>query len=103
MGGKNQKTVLSADEEHQIIQTFNNKEQVDDLSVTVSYDDIKAKNYSFSAGQYFEIKIEYAELTQEQFAKKIQSFTDNLDSLFKQSHELETQVKSHLQRFEYDI
>ena len=31
----------------------------DDFSVVVSYDDIAAKNYSLSAGQYFDVKIEY--------------------------------------------
>jgi len=57
--GKNQKTVLSNEEEQKIIDTFNNKKAVDDLSVVVSYDDIATKNYSLSAGQYFEVKIEY--------------------------------------------
>lgn len=99
--GKNQKTVLSAEEEQQIIRTFNTKEQVDDLSVTVSYDDIKAKNYSFSAGQYFEVKIEYVDITAEQFKEKMQSYTDNLDRLFSESHELETEIKKQLAGLEY--
>ena len=103
LGGKNQKTVLSPNEEQQIINTFNAKKQVEDLSVTVSYDDIKAKNYSLSVGQYFEIKIEYSDLTQKQFAEKIQGFTDSLDSLFQQSHELETEIKDQFQGFKYDI
>ncbi|WP_350588114.1 class I SAM-dependent DNA methyltransferase [Psychrobacter sp. 78a-MNA-CIBAN-0178] len=94
--GKAQKTVLSAEEEQQIVNVFNNKEQVDDLSVTVSYDDIRAKNYSLSAGQYFEVKIEYVDITAEQFAEKMQGFTDNLDDLFKQSHELELKIKEQL-------
>lgn len=101
--GKTQKTVLSAEEEQQIIRTFNTKEQVDDLSVTVSYDEIKAKSYSFSAGQYFEVKIEYSDLTKKQFSEKMQGFTDNLESLFKQSHELEAEIKIHLQGLKYDI
>ena len=53
--GKNQKTVLSHDEENQIIETFNAKEAVDDFSEVMSYEDIAAKNYSLSAGQYFEV------------------------------------------------
>ena len=43
------------------------QERVDDFSVLVSFDEIKEKNYSFSAGQYFEIKIEYVEMTEEEF------------------------------------
>ncbi|GAA0806461.1 HsdM family class I SAM-dependent methyltransferase [Psychrobacter piscatorii] len=100
--GKNQKTVLSAKEEQQIVDVFNNKDQVDDLSVAVSYDDIKAKNYSFSAGQYFEVKIEYTDITPDQFKEKMQCFTNNLDSLFEQSNELETDIKKQLAGLKYE-
>ena len=102
LGGKNQKTVLSADEEQQIISTFNNKEQIDDLSVTVSYGDIKEKNYNFSAGQYFEVKMEYVDITAEQFTEKMQNFTDSLDNLFKQSHKLESEIELQLARLNYE-
>lgn len=100
--GKNQKTVLSAEEEQQIINTFNNKAQVDDLSVTVSYDDIKAKNYSFSAGQYFEVKIEYVDITAEQFKEKMQGYTDNLERLFSESRKLEGEIKKQLAGLDYE-
>jgi len=100
--GKTQKTVLSAEEEQQIINTFNNKAQVDDLSVTVSYDDIKTKNYSFSAGQYFEVKIEYVDITAEQFKEKMQSYTDNLDRLFGESRKLEGEIKKQLVGLDYE-
>lgn len=100
--GKNQKTVLSADEEQQIINTFNDKEQVDDLSVTVSYDDIKAKNYSLSAGQYFEVKIEYVDITAEQFKEKMQGYTDNLEELFQKSSRLEKEIKNSLEQLVYE-
>ena len=50
--GKNQKTLLSTDEENRIIETFNQHEAKEDFSVVVSYEQIKEKNYSFSAGQY---------------------------------------------------
>lgn len=94
--GKNQKTVLTQAEERQIIDVFNTKKTVDDLSVAVSYDEIEAKNYSLSAGQYFDVKIEYVDITPEQFAEKMQGFTRNLDGLFKQSRELETDIKKQM-------
>jgi type I restriction-modification system DNA methylase subunit len=53
--GKNQKTLLSAEEENRIIQTFNTKQAVEDFSVVVTYEEIAEKNYSFSAGQYFDV------------------------------------------------
>ncbi|HHC7419514.1 TPA: class I SAM-dependent DNA methyltransferase [Vibrio cholerae] len=100
--GKNQKTVLTADEEQQIIDVFNAKEAVEDFSVAVSYDDIEAKNYSLSAGQYFDVKIEYVDITPAQFAEKMQGFTSNLDSLFNKSREMETEIKKQLAGLKYE-
>jgi type I restriction enzyme M protein len=99
--GKNQKTVLTADEENQIISTFNNKEAVDDFSVVVNYEDIKAKNYSLSAGQYFEVKIEYSDITQQEFKAKMQGFTSSLESLFNESSEIEEKIKTRLSELNY--
>ncbi|MBP6714675.1 MAG: SAM-dependent DNA methyltransferase, partial [Aliarcobacter sp.] len=100
--GKNQKTVLSSDEEQQIIDTFNDKVQIDDFSVVVSYDDIKAKNYSFSAGQYFDVKIEYIDITKDEFDTKMKSFSDNLEAMFGEAKELEDEIKKQLAGLFYD-
>ena len=100
--GKNQKTVLTPAEEQQIIDIFNAKEAVENLSVAVSYDEIEAKNYSLSAGQYFDVKIEYVDITPEQFVEKMQGFTSNLDSLFSQSRELETEINKQLSGLKYE-
>ncbi|HHB51463.1 MAG TPA: SAM-dependent DNA methyltransferase, partial [Saprospiraceae bacterium] len=100
--GKNQKTVLSNEEEQLIINTFNKKEQVEDLSVIVSYENIKAKNYSLSAGQYFEVKIEYIDITAEEFSTKMKGFETNLESLFKESKLLETEIKNNLKGLKYE-
>lgn len=94
--GKNQKTLLSTEEEDRIIATFNAKQAMEDFSVVVSYADIAAKNYSLSAGQYFDVKIEYSDLTPAQFAEKLQGFTDRLDALFKESAGLEQEIKRQL-------
>ncbi|EIS6102142.1 SAM-dependent DNA methyltransferase [Escherichia coli] len=99
--GKNQKTVLSEEEEQRIYEVFNNKWSEEDFSVVVSYDDIAAKNYSFSAGQYFDIKIEYTDMTPEQFAAKMKGFTENLESLFSQSRELEEEIKKQMAGLNY--
>ncbi|QAR45045.1 SAM-dependent DNA methyltransferase [Kosakonia cowanii] len=100
--GKNQKTVLSEEEEQRICEVFNNKWSEEDFSVVVSYDDIAAKNYSFSAGQYFDVKIEYTDMTPEQFAAKMKRFTDNLESLFSQSRELEAEIKKQMVGLKYE-
>jgi len=100
--GKNQKTVLTYEEEQKIIETFNAKESVDDFSVAVSYDDIEAKNHSLSAGQYFDVKIEYVDITSQQFAEKMKDFTSNLDRMFSQSLKLEAELKNQLAGLKYD-
>lgn len=100
--GKNQKTLLSEAEEERIIEVFNGKQAVEDFSVVVSYDDIAAKNYSLSAGQYFEVRIEYVDLTPEQFATKMKGFTDNLDRLFKESAGLEQEIRKQLTELRYE-
>jgi type I restriction enzyme M protein len=100
--GKNQKTVLSEAEEDKIIETFNAKQRVDDFSVVVSYEEIAAKNYSLSAGQYFDVKIEYTDITPAEFEAKMKGFTDNLNSLFDQSRELEGEIKKQLAGLRYE-
>jgi len=100
--GKNQKTVLTAAEEMQIISTFNQKKAVDDFSVVVSYEEIAAKNYSLSAGQYFDVKIEYTDISQVEFEAKLKGFTDNLNGFFAESRKLETEIKNHLKELQYD-
>jgi type I restriction enzyme M protein len=100
--GKNQKTVLSHEEEDQIINTFTGKETVDDFSVVISYDDIAAKNYSLSAGQYFEVKIEYVDLTQEEFDTKLDESSNNLKKLFLESQQLESDILKSLASLNYE-
>ncbi|MCC6448590.1 MAG: SAM-dependent DNA methyltransferase, partial [Chitinophagaceae bacterium] len=99
--GKNQKTVLRKDEEDKIIQTFNEHKAVEDFSVVVSYEQIKEKNYSFSAGQYFEVKIEYVDITPKEFETKMKTFQSNLDSLFSESKELEKEIQKQLKGVKY--
>ena len=100
--GKNQRTVLSADEEQRIIEVFNSKTAEEDFSVVVSYDDIAVKNYSLSAGQYFDVKIEYSDITPEQFTTKMRGFSEHLDSLFGQSRDLEVEIKKQLVGLKYE-
>ncbi|MFC0343755.1 HsdM family class I SAM-dependent methyltransferase [Epilithonimonas hispanica] len=100
--GKNQRTVLKPEEEAKIIETFNNKEAVEDLSVVVSKEDIAAKNYSFSAGQYFEVKIEYLDITAEEFAEKMNDFETNLQSLFAEGNALNLEIQKQLKGLKYE-
>lgn len=100
--GKNQRTVLREDEIEKIVHTFAKQEVIDDFSVQVTYDQLKEKNYSFSAGQYFEVKIEYVEITQQEFHNKMEEFSKNLDQYFSTGNALEDEIRQRLEELEYE-
>ncbi len=100
--GKNQKTLLSPEEENEIIRVFNKHEAKEDFSVVVSYEDIKAKNYSFSAGQYFEVRIQHSDLSPKAFEAALSSRYETLSSLFSQARELDSKVLSNLSALRHD-
>ena len=97
----NQRTVLSDAEIERIMDTFNAGQPVEDFCVTVSDEQIKEKKYSFSAGQYFEVKIEYVNLTPAEFAEKMQGFQTHLQAMFEEGHRLEEEIKEQLGRVKY--
>ena len=90
--GKNQRTVLSNEEVRKIIDTFVNHDVVEDFSVSVTYEQVMEKNYSFSAGQYFEVKIEYVDITPEEFETKMNEYRRSLSEKFQKGHELEKSI-----------
>lgn len=100
--GKNQKTILSPEEEQSIINAFNKKQVIEDLSIVVSYDEIKDKNHSFSAGQYFDIKIEYTDITPEEFIEKMRDYEQSLSDYFKKGKKLEDQIFTQLKSLKYE-
>ena len=100
--GKNQRTVLSKDEQAQIIEVFNSKKPVDDLSVVVTKQQIKEKNYSFSAGQYFEVKVEYVDITAEQFAEEMNHHQIKLEEMFIEGKRLEDTLSKQLSDLKYE-
>lgn len=100
--GKNQKTVLQPEDKQRIIETFNAKTTVEDFSVAVSYEKIEAKNYSLSAGQYFDVKIEYVEISEEEFQEKIAKFSIEFDGLQDQSRKIEKLITSTLANLRCD-
>ncbi len=84
-----------------IIDTFLNKKIIDDFSVIVEYSKIKQK-YSLAAGQYFDVKIEYIPLTEDEFNNKISVYKKELNMLFEEGRELDKQIIEGLEKLEYD-
>lgn len=94
--GKNQKTVLHNEDVSKIIDTFLNKTVGDDFSVVVPLEDVKKKNYSFSAGQYFEVKIKYVDITAEEFEAKMNDYKASFTEKFQKGYELEKSILEQL-------
>ncbi len=94
--GKNQKTLLSAEEENEIIRVFNQHEAKEDFAVVVTYEDIQAKSYSFSAGQYFEVKVEHVAITAGEFNARIEQTQDRLTGLFLEAEEVQRRITSNM-------
>ena len=99
---KNQKTYLRDNEQQQIIDTFKNMEVIEDFSVKVTNDQIKDNNYSWSAGQYFEIKIEHIDITTEEFENRMTSYKQNLKGYFEEWKKLEDDIFNQLNWMKYE-
>lgn len=100
--GNNQKRRLRNFEIDQIVETFLNKEAVEDFSVAVTYDEIIAKKYSLSAGQYFDVKIEYVELSQDEFVERMQAYQTKLQEYFNEGSKLQEEIMEQLKKVKYE-
>lgn len=98
----NQKTKLRDSEIKYIIDTFRKKKKVDDFSVTPSFEEVVEKGYSFSAGQYFDIKIEYVDITEEEFNERVANYQATLTSQFEESHKLEEEILNQLNLIKFN-
>jgi type I restriction enzyme M protein len=56
----------------------------------------------FGAGQFFEVKIEYAELTQKEFDEKMARFKSRLEGMFAEGLRLEDEIKKQLGHVKYE-
>lgn len=92
----NQRTKLDEFDISKIVSIFHNRESLDDFAVAVSHDDIIEKNYSFSAGQYFDIKIQYSEINSDEFESYISSHKQTLSDLFDKSSDLDNEIIKQL-------
>ena len=69
--GNNQKTVLRSTDIEKILTSYTSKKQIDGFSIAVTYEDLKTKDYSFNPAIYFDIKIDYEDISPEEFSKRI--------------------------------
>ena len=100
--GDNKKVRLLDSDINKIVNTFHNKEAVKEFSVVVTYDEIKENNYSLSAGQYFDVEIEYIDITEEEFNKKMETYQNNLQTFFAESRKLEDEILESLGKIQFE-
>lgn len=98
----NQKTKLRPEEIRRIVDTFRGKEAEGDFSVTPSFEEIAEKGYSFSAGQYFDIKIDYVDITEDEFNRRMTDYKTKLTAQFEESHRLEAEIMKQLDSLKFN-
>ena len=99
--GKNQKTLLSSEDEERIIETINSAEIIEDFSAVVNMGQIKEKSFSFNAGQFFETKVEHIEMSPEAFRSSIGEYKTRLNKLFSEGQKLEVEITENFDRIIY--
>lgn len=99
--GNNQRKRLRDFEIQKIVDTFLDKKAEDGFSVVVTHDEIKAKGYTLSAGQYFDVKIEYVPITADEFAEKIAGFKSRLAELNAKGAELDRTIDEQLSKLHF--
>ena len=102
MDDNNQRTVLSDKEIKKIINTFIAGESVDDFCVSVTYEEIESKKLSFSAGQYFEVKIDYVDITADEFETKMNEYKNNLQLCFDKGKSLQAEILKQFSKVKYE-
>lgn len=100
--GRNQRTILSHEEDDQIVDAFTNQKTVDDFSVKVTYAGIVEKNYSLSAGRYFKIRNAHVDVSQSEFDDTVRSYRSSLSRLFKKGQESEEKILHTLESMRYE-
>ena len=101
--GKNQKTILSPEEEDSIINSFKQRAEVSDYVVIPTLEEVAAKNYSFSPGQYFKIKSEYKNLSPVEFGKTMRQNLEMLEKSFISSKNLEAEITDSFSKLSFTV
>ena len=90
--GKNQKTLLSGEEEQCIIDAVNKQTTKDEFSVVKTFDEIKTEKYSFNPGGYFDVNVEHANISPDEFTAIMEKSKTKLVAMFAESNELEKAI-----------
>lgn len=101
--GNNQRTRLLDADIDLIVDSFIQQKDVEDFAINVTYDAIKEKNYSLSAGQYFDVKIEYVDITAEEFEKRMKGYESELKNMFAEGTILDEKIMNIFNQVSYEV
>lgn len=95
--------MLHDNEIEKIINTVSGNIEEEGFSKLVDISAIEKKGYSFGAGQYFEAKIEYEYLNEDEFAEKINAYQEELEKLFTEGEKANSEILSVIRGLHYDL
>lgn len=96
--GGSQRTILSQADERRIIDAFETKKVIDDFSVVVSNEKIVEKKYSLSANQYFEIKVEFENISSKDFQRVVQADMADIDKKISEAVKIQSRILHSLEK-----
>ena len=99
--GQGQKTLLSSEEEERIIGAVNGQAAENGFCAVKTFTEIKKAGYSFNPGVYFNIDIEYVDITAEAFAEKMDASKAKLAAMFEEGAKLGEEILSGLEGLYY--
>ena len=70
--------------------------------IIIGKKDIQEKSYSFLAGQYFKVKMEYVEITHTEFENTINTYMENLNKYFLKGKVLQEEIKHKVGELRYE-
>ncbi len=100
--GKNQKTILSEEENQKIIETMSNALEEKQFSKRVKFKDISERKYSINPGHYFDVEIDFKPITPEEFIDKKNSYILGLKELVAKGEELDSALTDMLEKLEHE-
>ena len=97
-----QHTMLRDEDIDQIIDAYRNKRETQDFSVKVPYENIKQKKYSFSAGQYFAVKSEHIEISEDDFYLALSEYESYILNSQSEIEKLNQSIIEQLKELHYE-
>ncbi|MGN0821004.1 MAG: class I SAM-dependent DNA methyltransferase [Akkermansia sp.] len=97
-----QRIVLRPDEQQKIVSAFKAHVPVDDFAIVPSFEEMEEKGCSFSAGQYFDIKIEYSPISPEEFRKRMEDFEKQFEQDCLEAARLDAEIKEQMKKLRYE-